>query len=256
MPAASRSDEMPEATLVLKFDACTGPLFHLSASSSPILCGEVPSACPPSSPSAFIQRVAPQMIKKAFRDVRLSIEEVTYLQHLSSSCAERHPFRVVLDGTDVLARYETLSRCYHHDCLMYRYLTDDHHYALRHGSQFGALFIGYQVRPRKGSEKAVDAASGPPLQHGEVLFFPAGSRPSSPAIPVSNLLPPLDVSRAMRISRTVSKTAMGCCLIDDNAVVVWRFIAPDEDDNGVTTGVCSASPLRKRGRSSKPLHQE
>ncbi|KAH9598222.1 tRNA intron endonuclease [Trypanosoma melophagium] len=85
-------------------------------------------------PSLFL-KVLPQVHKKNYGDTHLSIEELEYLNQsftIIFVSDEYKRFR------DVLYNRHTLS------CEAYCYLTDVMKLHLRHGSQFGAAFIGYK----------------------------------------------------------------------------------------------------------------
>ncbi|KAG8345285.1 hypothetical protein TRVL_03889 [Trypanosoma vivax] len=76
----------------------------------------------------------PQMLKKDYGSGHLSIEELNYLS-LS--------FRVVFDRQEDEGRHVAMSRQHRFSCDAYRQLTDKWGLSLRHGSKFGAAFIGY-----------------------------------------------------------------------------------------------------------------
>lgn len=154
--------------------------------------------------AAALQRHWPQFYKRQ-HGWRLSIEEVQYLLWLSgqspiltttSSMSTSTSAGVKHDRTPSLPSSVSVSLRLHGGplvaslatslaaaspaaCAVYRCLTADHGFRLRHGSQFGSLFIGY---------------AGTVRQHGEVLFF-------------LGPLPPLAAVRAARVAGSVGKRA-------------------------------------------------
>ncbi|KEG11675.1 hypothetical protein DQ04_02381100 [Trypanosoma grayi] len=85
-------------------------------------------------PSVFLQTL-PQAQKKHHSGAPLSIEELEYLSHT-------HTIEF-LSEDDARCR-EYLRERHTLSCRVYRHLTDVEGLRLRHGSQFGAAFIGYR----------------------------------------------------------------------------------------------------------------
>ncbi|CCW69254.1 unnamed protein product [Phytomonas sp. Hart1] len=123
-----------------------------------------------------LQHTYPQFFKKSI-GWKLSIEEVEFL----ILDAPRHSLQVNLKSEFVCAQREHLRCCCPSACTIYQVLTIQHGFLLRHGTQFGALFIGY-----------VDLQ-----HHGEVLFFLG---------PLSEL----ERVAAKRVARNVGKRAIAC----------------------------------------------
>ncbi|CCW61165.1 unnamed protein product [Phytomonas sp. EM1] len=123
-----------------------------------------------------LRRTYPQLFKKGI-GWKLSIEELEFL----ILDAPKNGWQVCLSSELVREQRESLKRACPSSCKIYHVLTTQYGYLLRHGTQFGALFIGY-----------VDLQ-----QHSEVLFFLG---------PLSEL----EGVAAKRVARSVGKRAMVC----------------------------------------------
>lgn len=137
-----------------------GPLFTIAEDDSTV---------------TFLRQRYPQCFKK-FYGWQLSVEELHFIKEepLPGVAVE------VVFATDAAEKqFEEMKQANCTACSIYRQLTRDHSYQLRHGSQFGALFIGYK-----------DIRS-----HGEYLFF-------------MGPLHDLERIRALRISHSVGKRAI------------------------------------------------
>ncbi|XQJ31850.1 tRNA intron endonuclease, catalytic C-terminal domain containing protein, putative [Leishmania guyanensis] len=143
---------------MLVIDGTNGPLFSIVESTAAI---------------AYLSAHYPQFKKRGV-GWQLSVEEVSLLQAQLQRSDDIH-----FASADTKDQFEVLRKRYARDCIVYAALTTDHGYKLRHGSQFGANYIGYQ-----------DVGS-----HGECLFF-------------TGPLAKLEQVRAVRIARSVGKRAM------------------------------------------------
>lgn len=163
-----------EAFMQLSIVGTNGPLFVLNK---------------PSETAQFLSTHYPQFAKRSF-GWQLSVEEVYCLQSGESAAV------VVTFACDEAERqYAALRRSYVVDCLVYRHLTLSFGYKLRHGSVFGASYIGYQDLSK----------------HGEFLFFIG---------PLSDL----EQVRAARVAHSVGKTAiMVLVAADESGVTLTRL---------------------------------
>ncbi|AYU83747.1 tRNA intron endonuclease catalytic C-inal domain containing protein [Leishmania donovani] len=143
---------------MLVIEGTNGPLFRVAESAAAI---------------AYLSTHYPQC-KKRGSGWHLSVEEVSLLQSQL-----RRADGVHFASADTKEQFEVLRKRYARDCAVYAALTTDHGYRLRHGSQFGANYIGYQ-----------DVGT-----HGECLLF-------------TGPLAELERVRAVRIARSVGKRAM------------------------------------------------
>lgn len=177
------------------------------------------------------------MKKKAYADGwYLSVEELAYLVYtahrhhpFTSSCSDGfyskfYSLIVRLEG-EALARYSVLYAEHREACAVYRYATHRLGLALRHGSQFGALFIGYS-----GGHPTENPSSV--LEHGEILIFP----PSVPgqAGSQSSTITALDAVRAVRVARSVGKKAVAYRMHDGGNAVPPEENSKSEEDDGLT----------------------
>ncbi|GET93466.1 hypothetical protein, conserved [Leishmania tarentolae] len=155
-----RTDGTPNAHegFILVIEGTDGPLFSVAESAAAI---------------AYLSTHYPQC-KKRSSGWQLSVEEVSLLQSQLGSTDGVH-----FAAADTREKFEELRKRYARDCAVYAALTTDHGYKLRHGSQFGANYIGYQ-----------DVET-----HGECLMF-------------TGPLAELEQVRAVRIARSVGKRAM------------------------------------------------
>ncbi|ORC91457.1 uncharacterized protein TM35_000064620 [Trypanosoma theileri] len=173
-------------------------------------------------PLQYLQ-VLPQGRKKHYDSTHLSIEELEYLNH---------SFAIIFDRVedkelrDVLYKRHTLS------CKAYRYLTDVMGLHLRHGSQFGAAFIGY---------KDING-------HGECLIFFG---------PLSHL----ETVAAVRVASSVGKEAW--VLLEESREQQHsnnnRNNESDNDDNNNNSssgGGFSILKLGKNRRGKQMFRQE
>ncbi|KAG5490264.1 hypothetical protein JKF63_00384 [Porcisia hertigi] len=142
----------------LFIDGTNGPLFSVAESSAAM---------------AYLATNYPQCKKRGL-GWQLSVEEVHFLQSQLHQSGGVHFMSAVTKD-----QYEVLRKRYARDCLVYTSLTTKYGYRLRHGSQFGANYIGYR-----------DVGT-----HGECLFF-------------TGPLAELEKVRAVRIARSVGKRAM------------------------------------------------
>ncbi|KAG5464955.1 hypothetical protein GH5_00411 [Leishmania sp. Ghana 2012 LV757] len=149
-------DTPKEAMLVI--DGTNGPLFRVAESAAAM---------------AYLSTHYPQCKKRGV-GWQLSVEEVSLLQ---SQLQRSDGVRFASAETE--EQFEVLRARHARDCVVYAALTTDHGYKLRHGSQFGANYIGYQ-----------DVG-----MHGECLLF-------------TGPLAELEQVRAVRIARSVGKRAM------------------------------------------------
>lgn len=195
---------------------------------------------------ALLLFLVPHMWKKVYKGFVLSVEEVGFLLHLSSHAAEMTklkvadasvtndvegaPFRVIFHDKEVEDQFLNLSKIHHEASLIYRMLSVEHNYALRHGSQFGALFIGYslvspyyeklqqlnepiflsQVLATPSAQPA--AVASEKIEHSVVLFFYSPSSSQSATDGKS-----LESIRAARVAHSVRKQAVWCSLIYEEA---------------------------------------
>lgn len=180
--------------VTISFDRVFGPLFvpkeeSLSSEEGP---GYV----------AVLEELFPQFHKRAY-GWKLSIEELEYLRVSGSA----HNLSVVMES-DAVSRLQNQLRaeCWQ-ACQLYRILTEQFHYKLRHGGQFGALFIGYR-----------DVRS-----HGECLFF-------------LGPLHPLEAVAAARVAYSVGKRAFEC--------VAGPSVQVNEIQNRSSSA--ATSPLKRR----------
>ncbi|KAG5464222.1 hypothetical protein LSCM1_00402 [Leishmania martiniquensis] len=145
-----------EAALVI--EGTNGPLFRVAESAAAV---------------AYLSAHYPQCKKRGV-GWQLSVEEVSLLQSQL-----RRSDGVRFASADAEEQFEVLRTRHARDCAVYATLTTGHGYKLRHGSQFGANYIGYQ-----------DVGT-----HGECLLF-------------TGPLAELEQVRAVRIARSVGKRAM------------------------------------------------
>ncbi|KAK7197302.1 tRNA intron endonuclease, catalytic C-terminal domain containing protein [Novymonas esmeraldas] len=161
MDALSSAERVPaeeREAVVLVMGGTHGPLFVVQESEAAV---------------AHLAAHYPQFKKRGFGWC-LSVEEVSFMM------AELHPRGSIRFATAAVERqFTVLRQSYARECAMYAALTAEHGYRLRHGSQFGSSYIGYQ-----------DVG-----EHGECLLF-AGP------------LTELERVRAERIARSVGKLAM------------------------------------------------
>ncbi|PWU92198.1 hypothetical protein TcG_11209 [Trypanosoma cruzi] len=139
------------------------------------------------NPSLFLQTL-PQARKKHYRSDHLSIEELEYLGH---------SFDIVFKNEQDAHRRACLRERHANFCRMYRYLTDEMGLRLRHGSQFGAAFIGY--RDVNG--------------HGEYLVYLG---------PLSRL----EEVAAVRVARSVAKEAWVAEVQQDGSGFSFTRLSP------------------------------
>ncbi|EKF28408.1 hypothetical protein MOQ_007842 [Trypanosoma cruzi marinkellei] len=138
-------------------------------------------------PSLFLQTF-PQARKKHYHSDHLSIEELEYLGH---------SFDIVFKNEHDSHRRACLRERHATSCRVYRYLTDEMGLRLRHGSQFGAAFIGY--RDVNG--------------HGEYLVYLG---------PLSRL----EEVAAVRVARSVAKEAWVAEELHDGSGFSFTRLSP------------------------------
>lgn len=142
----------------------------------------------------------PQFAKRSL-GWQLSVEEVHFLLLLqqkkplaansaAAANTEQPDVTVTFASGNAAEQYDALQATYATDCTVYACLTQDHGFRLRHGSAFGASYIGYRDLAR----------------HGECLFF-------------TGPLADLEVVRAVRVARSVGKEAVMVALTADGASV-------------------------------------
>lgn len=165
--------------------------------------------------TAFLAAHYPQFAKR-LQGWQLSVEELYCLQSTAADHAadasRAASVSVSFTSVEAAAQYEELHEAYTVDCIVYDELTRRHGYKLRHGSAFGASYIGYQDIKR----------------HGECLFFRG---------PLSGL----EQLRAARIARSVGKTAIMVTLPRDGFCVTLVPIASSR-------AAADAMPAKKQRR--------
>ncbi|KPA81388.1 hypothetical protein ABB37_03767 [Leptomonas pyrrhocoris] len=142
----------------------------------------------------FLSSHYPQFAKRSL-GWQLSVEEVYCLQSRQDSCAEAGPgkapdFAVSFEAASAVEQYTALRKAYASDCFIYSELTLRHGYKLRHGSSFGASYIGYRDLN----------------EHGECLFF-------------TGPLTALEQVRAVRTAHSVGKEAVMVLVVAEEAGV-------------------------------------
>ncbi|CAD2212905.1 hypothetical protein AGDE_05185 [Angomonas deanei] len=158
----------------------------------------------------------PQCYKK-WHGWALSIEEVDYLLHQPNS-----EIRVELvEGSPAEKLYENMRKDNVLSISLYKTLSQER-YALRSGSQFGALFIGYTLVQSSAIPEALRRRQ---LKHGEVLFYLG---------PLSEL----EKVRAARVAASVGKEAHVC--------------SPQRKDGDNISWELEVLQVRKRKRQRSP----
>jgi tRNA splicing endonuclease len=170
--------------------ATNGPLFVLDESAEMV---------------CFFSAQYPQFAKRSL-GWQLSVEEIACLQSSAPTV------EVVFVSADAAELYSELRQAYAVDCAVYRQLTLHHGYKLRHGSPFGANYIGYR------DLKA----------HGEYLFF-------------IGPLADLEELRAVRVAHSVRKIAVRVAMAADEAGVTLICLGCDH-------GATAAPQPKKRHR--------
>lgn len=191
--------------VVLTLDSTCGPLF---------LARELFGATADPAAVHHMEVAYPQFFKK-HQGWRLAVEEVYHLLHLSVDAGTK----VDLATEAVQQQYRVLSRVALQACYLYHELSSVHAYKLRHGSQFGAQFIGYR---------------GVQSRHSETLFF-------------LGPLSPLEVLAATRVAGSVGKRAVVCKVqlggnAEGDAVVQLCEVSVERD---ATKGSRSVPPTKK-----------
>eukprot|EP00796_Vickermania_ingenoplastis_P008155 gene8155-5684_t len=233
MQPEQREPPPPEVggAVVLHFSSWMGPLFVLDEPAKPAL-------------STALHQHFPQMYKKAY-GWRFSVEEMSFLGSLKPKTAAREEegplahchcpaVTILFQNAEVQQRYELLASRHREACTLYHLLTTRHNYALRHGSQFGALFIGYR------KAEPLTTSSAPRLGHGEVLFFVPSS---SPGADRSCCLTRLEAIRAQRVARSVGKKAVLVHLLTSPSPQATDIMDRAADDTVIREVRCELLPV-------------
>ncbi|KPI85669.1 hypothetical protein ABL78_5249 [Leptomonas seymouri] len=189
-PAYARAQTHMQLTIV----GTNGPLFLVDTSAEAVL---------------FLSTHYPQFAKRLL-GWQLSVEEVYCLQSCKGHDAAAQlgnvsDVAVVFESASAAAQYQELWKTYAIDCCIYSQLTLCHGYKLRHGSSFGANYIGYQDVNR----------------HGECLFF---------AGPLTDL----EQVRAVRVAHSVGKDAVQVLVVTDGAGVALTRLGGSRAATGAT----------------------
>lgn len=189
----------PQQHILLTVRETFGPLFILREQNAK---ESIPST---EKVAAALHAQWPQFHKKQ-HGWKLSIEELEYLVWYCAEAQSNEPkdegarhslfvFSISVESGDAAQLRSSLAAQNARSCAIYRLLTYNDRLQLRHGSMFGALFIGYR-----------DLQS-----HGDILFF-------------LGPLSPLEEVRAARVASSVGKSAEVVFLEQEGTKLVRRPI--------------------------------